>query len=368
MKKVLIIATIDEHIRHFHMPLINKLASENFTVDIASNGGESFENINNKYNIPFSRNPFKLSNLRAFIKLKKVIEENKYDYIHVNTPVGAAIGRLAALKSRQNGTKVIYTVHGFHFYKGAPIVNWCIFFPTEFFLSKYTDELIVINQEDYDFASQKLPVKKVRLVNGVGVDTNKFYPINNQENHRLRKEMGFKDDDILLIYVAELSKRKNQKLLVDVMSGIDNPKVKLLLIGKGALLPKLEDYAKKSKVENILFLGYRTNVSDYMKICNICVSSSKQEGLPVNIIEAQCSCLPTVVTNCRGNRDLVSENKNGYIIEFDQNTILDFREKIKQLINNKELREKLGQENLKHISKYSIENVLSEIFKVYEEI
>ncbi|GBD80638.1 hypothetical protein TEHD10_1701 [Tetragenococcus halophilus subsp. halophilus] len=367
-KKVLIIATVDQHIRHFHLPLINKLNNAGYEVDVASNGNENFENVNQKYKIPFARNPLKLQNIDAYRKLKDIIKNNNYDFIHVNTPTGSAIGRLAAKSQRKKGTRVIYTAHGFHFYKGASLKNWCIFFPIEFWLSKLTDELILINEEDFKRANKFFKTPNKYLINGVGVDSTIYQKIDEKEKTLQRKKLGFEKKDTILTYVAEISKRKNQNLLIDIMKQVvsTNDRVKFLLLGDGEyfefIRKKVNDYNLQ---DNIFLLGYKTNVVDYLQISDIYISTSLQEGLPVNVIEAQFCELPCIVSNCRGNIDLVFNEKNGYVVDMNEKSIEVFTNKILNLTKNPTLRKDMGLQNTNYVKKYDVKTITNEIANLY---
>lgn len=367
-KRVLLIATVDQHIRHFHLPLINELYNQGYKIDIASNGDEKFENIENKYSIPFQRNPFSKKNYDAFKKLEFILNQNHYNYIHVNTPVGSVIGRLAARKFRKTGTKVIYTAHGFHFFKGAPIKNWLIYFPLELLLSHFTDNLLVMNSEDYKRAKKFYRTPNIKYIDGVGVDNTKFSPPTEKEKENLRESLGYDTKDTIVLYVAEVSKRKNQKFIIDTLilhtNNLNN--IKFIFIGKGELLDELKDYVFKNGLETkIDFLGYRNDVSSFMKIADIVVSSSLQEGLPVNIIEAQMTEIPCIVSDSRGNRDLVVDGINGIVFSLDDDGKNRLYQGILELHKDKIKRTKFGQANKFLTEKYSIDTVIKEIIDIY---
>ena len=262
MDKVLFVATVTSHINAFHIPYLKWFKEQGYEVHVASKGNQKIEYCDKHFDIPFERFPIKKNNLKAYKELKKIINENNYKIIHCHTPVGGVLARLAARKARKNGTRVIYTAHGFHFYKGAPLLNWIIYYPIEKFLSRYTDCLITINEEDYELAKNKFRASKVEMVNGVGVDENKFQiPMTLQEKHNLRQQLGLRDDEFVLIYVAELNKNKNQKMLIETMKHINEDKIKLLLVGKGDLQQYYDDEVRKQNLENkIIFAGYRTDI------------------------------------------------------------------------------------------------------------
>ena len=132
MKKVLFVATVvQKHIKVFHTPyleMFRQAGYETFVAAANDTGGEVNLPCCDRYvEIGFRRNPFHPANIGAFFRLKRLIDSEHFDLIHCHTPVGGVLGRLAAARSRRQGTKVLYTAHGFHFYKGAPLINWLIY-------------------------------------------------------------------------------------------------------------------------------------------------------------------------------------------------------------------------------------------------
>lgn len=333
MKKALILASVPSMIEQFNMNNIKILQDLGYEVEVAANfeeGGtlsckrlqefkEELEQKNIKYiHIPFSRNPFSTKNIQAYKLTKKLLIENEYELIHLHSPIGGVCGRLAAKKCKK--TKVIYTAHGFHFYKGAPIKNWIIYYPIEKYLSKYTDVLITINQEDYERAIKKIKTKSIQLVHGIGVDKNKFdFEMLQEEKSQLRQELNLEEDDFVMICVGELNKNKNQIMAIETMKDLiaqNEKNIKLLLVGEGNLKAFYEEKIREYHLENnVYLLGYRKDISKLLKISNVLISLSYREGLPVNVIEAMIAGLPLIVTNCRGSRELVQNGVNGYVIE-----------------------------------------------------
>ena len=359
MKKVLFTATVDSHILQFHLPYLKWFKEQGYEVHVATNGDEKIPYCDVKHKITFERSPVKTNNINAIFKLKKIIEKEEFQIIHTHTPMGSVVTRLAAKNARKKyKTRVIYTAHGFHFFKGAPLINWIVFYPIEKYLSKYTDCLITINEEDYNLAKAKFKAKKIELVNGVGVDENKFdFKMSDEEKHELRQNLGLKDNDFVIIYVAELSKRKNQGMLIKTVKklideGKDN--IKVILPGIDSRNGYYQEMTKKLEIEkNIKFLGYRKDIPKLLKISNLYVSTAKQEGLPVNIIEAMFSGLPIIATDCRGNRDVAEK-----VVNIDN--INELYESIKKYINSEE----------KYISseitnKYKLKNIIKEMVKIY---
>lgn len=358
MKKVLYVATVDIHIKSFHIPYLKMLKENGYEVHVATNGEEKFEYCDVKHKFCIERNPFSLKNIKAIEQLRKIIEEEKFDIIHCHTPMGSVVTRLASKHARKAyGTRVIYTAHGFHFYKCAPKINWSIFYPVEKYLSKYTDDLITINNEDYELAIKKFKAKRTHYVPGVGVDPKKFdFELSQKERHELRNSLGIKDDDIVLIYVAELNKNKNQIMAIKAMEKliVENPKYKLLLVGKDSYNGEYQRLVQELKLENnVIFTGYRKDVPRLMKISDIAISTSLREGLPVNLIEASMCSLPIVATNCRGNRDVVSETNNGIIVSLN-----DISQFVNEII-------KVKLNNNVNTNAYELDEVLKKVESIY---
>jgi len=303
----------------FNRPFMRWFAEQGYEVHYASAGEEEVLDCDRHFTIPFERSPFRINNLKSIRQLKKIIDFEDYKIIHTHTPMGSVITRLAAIAARKKGTKVIYTAHGFHFFKGAPMLNWLIFYPIEKILANYTDTLITINKEDYELAKNKFKTD-VQYVPGVGIDPKKFdIKMTKQQKTDLRKSLGLKDSDFVMIYPAELNKNKNQKMLIDVMEMISKTHgdIHLLLPGKDSMNGYHQKMAKEKGLKNIHFLGYRGDIPQLMKISNLAVSTSLREGLPVNIMEAMYIGLPVIATDCRGNRDLVCDIKSGELIELN---------------------------------------------------
>ncbi len=373
--KVLFVATVRSHIGQFHMPFIRELKKLGFTVDAAykdnsaDKPGLDLSDIDNVYEVPFSRSPYSFSNVKAYFALKKVIDNGNYDAVHCHTPMGAVVTRLAAKRMRKKGLKVIYTAHGFHFYNGASKKNWLLFYKVEKYLSKYTDVLITINEEDYNCTSNgNFKAGKIYKIHGVGVDVDKFTPLATNEKAKLRKSFGFSENDFLIIYPADFCYRKNQAMLLKAFARVSKkyPNARLLLCGLGTESDELKSLAASLGAgSGVSFLGYRRDINELVGMSDVSVSSSRQEGLPVNIIEAMAMGNAVVATNVRGNNDLVKDGENGFLVESDNSEQMSHR--LIELIENRELLEKFGNKGYSEVKKYSVENVNRELKEIYKE-
>ncbi len=370
MKKVLFVAHVDSHIRHFHIPYLKYFKEKGYEVHVATSNDENeeFPYCDVKHTICMERKPFKLNNLKAINQMKKLFETEKFDLVHCHTPMGGVVTRFAGKTARKNGMKIFYTAHGFHFYKGAPMKNWIIYYPVEKYLSKITDVLITINHEDYELAKSKFYAKDVRLVHGMGVDDKKFtdekLPVD--EYVTLRNELGLTANDFVMIYVAELIDRKNQVMLIDAMSKIAENKanIKAYLVGNGVNAEKYKEQIEKLGLQNnVIMLGYRKDVSKLLKLADVCVATSKQEGMGLNLIEGLLTGVPVVASEIRGHTEFVQENINGLFFKNIQELI----DNILLLEGDKELKRKLAQNARESVKEFSLENALKEQIQIYEE-
>ena len=301
MKKVLFVATVVKtHIMEFHIPYLKMFKEMGWETAVAARN--DYDNpadcvipyCDTYYNVPFERNPLKPGNLKAYKELKHIIDEGEYDIIHCHTPVGAMLTRLAAKQARKQGTKVFYTAHGFHFYNGAPAINWILYYPVEKWLSRYTDVLITINKEDYERA-KTFKAGKVCYVPGVGIDLKKFN-VGYVNKEQKRKEIGVSADDFVLLSVGELIPRKNHEVVIRALSVLkqqDNlSHIEYVICGRGVYEADMKKLAEGLDVaDHIHFLGYRNDISEICNCADLFVFMSHQEGLPVALMEAMACCL-----------------------------------------------------------------------------
>lgn len=364
MKKILFSATITDHFYYFHLPYLKLFHDMGWEVHVASHGDRQLPYCDVHHEIPISRSPFSAGNINAFRQLKKVIDDNNFDLIHCHTPMGGMLTRLAA--NRKNSGSVIYTAHGFHFYKGAPLLNWVIYYPIELFMSFRTDCLITINEEDYNFAKKHFRHPSVELVDGVGYNNEKFFPVSQEEKKKIRAEKGYDGNEKILIYVAEMNENKNQGMLIKALAEI--PGARLLIVGADNYGGKYKALAKELGVsERVEFLGHRDDAEQLVKLSDICAASSLREGLPVNIMEAMACGLPVVAADNRGHRALIKNGDNGFIVAPDD--YKKMAEKINQLFFDDSLYKRISEKAAEAAKRFSKENVtvkMSEIYRSFQ--
>lgn len=373
MAKVLFVATVvKKHIMEFHLPFLKMFQENGWETAVAARNDYDEPSdcqipfCDRYYDIPFERNPLKKGNILAYKQLKRVIDADHYDIIHCHTPVGAALARLAARDARKRGTKVIYTAHGFHFYKGAPLLNWILFYPVERWLAHDTDVLITINQEDYKRA-QAFKAGRVVYVPGVGIDLKKFH-ICPTDKAMKRAQLGLSEDDFVLLSVGELIPRKNHQVVLKALGILKQQgrleNIQYIICGQGDKLIELQKLAQSLNIaEHVHFLGYRRDISEICNASDCFMFMSLQEGLPVALMEAMACGLPAICTNIRGNTELIEDGVTGIIAD---NTPEDTARSIEKLKADSAFRDKLSAYALSKIKQFDISQILPIMKKIYE--
>lgn len=365
--KILYVATVSNTINAFLIPHIKFLIEKGHQVDIACSINQELNDelikLNVKvFSIPFSRKPYNLSNLKAYKSLKKVIAENGYEIIHSHTPIASFICRLITRRSKS--IKRIYTAHGFHFYKGAPLLNWIIYYPIEKYLSKYTDVLITINKEDYERASKKMQAKKTVLINGVGIDFKKItQPLDIEQK---KTELHILPSTFVILSVGELNNNKNQIAVLKALSTVKEFDFTYIICGEG----KKRKFIEKSLVrynlkEKVILMGHVSDIHVLYQFSDLFISSSKREGLPVSLIEALIIKIPIIASKIRGHKDLLAEEPSCqlYNPKKESNQLQMY---IRYYYENNEIFRHYNQKIKKNnLSKYGIHNVLADLLNAY---
>ena len=376
MKKLLFISNICRGVGNVH--IVSATASENvgYEFHLAANFTNLSKDMEEKYpniyfhHIDFIRFPFHPGNIRAYFELNELIREIRPEVIHCNTPIGGVLGRICGYRCRVK--KIIYTAHGFHFYAGAPLINRTVFKWGEMLLAHWTDAIITINREDYA-ASQKLNLRKQGknyYLPGVGMDTilyKKNYMKRDMIRLKKRKELGISLDKFVIISVGELNHNKNNEIIIKALAKVRVSEIQYLMCGVGTEQRKLELLADKLGIKNqIHFLGYRTDVQELYQTADLFVMPSFREGLSRSLMEAMSSGLPCIVSNIRGNIDLIHNNINGILCDpKDEET---FAKAIAYLYDDREKCLEMGRKNLDIIQKYDLNNVIKQISEIYSEV
>lgn len=372
MKKVLFLATYGDFLATFEYSNITIWKSLGASVYCGSNFNDKKYNLKTKklddlgikrYELEFDRKPFSIKNICSFIKLKKIILKEKIDIIDCHNAVIGAYARVAA---KQCGVKtVLYTPHGFFFYKGSSIKSK-FFKLVEYNLARITDVIITINKEDY-IAAQKMPLRgKTIYVPGIGINTEeiKSLPIEREKYHR---ELGIPIDSKIYISVGELIPRKDHETAIKAFAEANLDNAYYVIAGIGKLTPQLQKFINKlGMTKKIKLLGYRQDVRKLLKACDVFLFPSLQEGLPVSLMEAMAAGLPCIVSNIRGNNDLIDENCGGYL--FTCKNINELCGLIKKINFEKNKYKSIRLYNQRKILTFDKKNVYNIMLKEYQSL
>lgn len=380
MKRVLMLASVASMIDQFNMPNIALLRKLGYEVDVACNfiegntcSDERVAELKQKlqdmhvccYQIDFARNIKHMGqNMKALWQVEGLMKQNIYAFCHCHSPIGGVVARIAGHRTR---TKVIYTAHGFHFYQGAPVMNWLVYYPVEKMLSRWTDVLITINHEDYKLAKKKFKMKKLTYVPGIGIDTQRECLSQNEKEEK-RKELGIPQDAFLITNAAEFTPNKNQKTVIEAIEQLHNPNIYFVMCGIGEKKAELEQYVKEHGLEeHIRFVGFRNDLHEILQTSDCFVLSSFREGLSVALMEAMAEGLPVVCSRIRGNVDLIKDGKGGILVSPGNKK--DYEVAFRKLyeMKHKELTDfqrmgLINAENVKSFGRKAVECVMENVY------
>lgn len=364
MTKVLLVANVaKEHVNKFHIPTIKYLQSKGWQVDVACSVDAEVPAGDHVYNMSWKRSPFTLDTFKGIKELKALLAKEKYDIVYCHTPVGGMVARFAARKFRKEGMKVVYCAHGLHFYNGASLMNWLLFYPMEKWMAKMTDMFITINPEDYERVKNDFNHDmQVEMIHGIGVNFDRLN-VENPRNVRMiyRAEMGIPDDAEVMIYVAEILKNKNQQMLIHALKEMRDKgrKAYLLLPGPDHSKGEYRHLAEELGLSKFVkFLGWRSDIGPLMTAADICVASSIREGFGINLVEAQYCHLPVVAVSNRGHRAIIRDGENGYLIPMNDSKMM--AQRVMQVLDDKDEYERLSNVD---VTKYKSESIAATIYE-----
>jgi len=371
-RKTLFVATVESHLLNFHKPFMKLLQEKGYEVHVATKLGnreQEFDDIGViKHNIDFSRSPYSPKVFKSLQQMEKLLKEIRFSLVHVHTPVAAFVTRLASQLT--NTHPVLYTAHGFHFYKGGPLKNWLLYYNMEKLAAHWTDGLITINEEDYK-AAQEFKLRrngKVFFVPGVGVDiVGLEQRIASMDRSEKRKELGLSVDTTVAITVGELNANKNHIQALKALSKLNKTNFHYLIVGNGESEQKLKKAVNELMLQGkVSFLGFRRDVLELLVASDVFILTSRREGLPKAVMEAMAAGLPIIATDVRGNRDLVKSGENGYLVPIDD--VEQTAIAIKRLIDSEDLRRSMGEKSKELVKQYDLQRVLEEMEEIYDNI
>lgn len=373
MKKALLVTTISGFVPKFEMNDVRILKEYGYQVHYASNFdnpvyGIDCEQLKQEgmilHHIDIKKSPLRiLSNIKAVIKLRKIIRQEHIELIHCHTPMGSIVARIAAPKKKER-PYVIYTAHGFHFYKGAPLINRLVYYPVERLMAHYTDRLITINHEDYECACKMHLRKggKVSFINGVGVDMTKF-TTRPEQRTKVRKELGIPEDALHIVTVAELNSNKNQQIIISAIAKIEDKNIYYSIFGNGPFREKLQKMITDLHLNNrVKLFGYREDIDKILQGADCFAFPSKREGLGLAAVEALACGVPVIAALNRGTKEYMTD-RNGILCK--NNKIKEYVSAINKM-KDKEYRDNLSRQCRDSVRKFSIEETNKRMRGIYQ--
>ncbi|MCM1342627.1 MAG: glycosyltransferase family 4 protein [Lachnospiraceae bacterium] len=352
MKKILIITAIGGFLPQFEMNDVKILMEQGYEVHYASNFANpiyeldmgSLEQMGIRLHpIDIQKSPLRfLRNMRALREIISILRKEKIGVVHCHNPMGGALGRLAAMACGPSGPYVLYTAHGFHFYDGAPLLNWLLFFPAEYLLARHTDTIITINGEDDARARRCLAGKRkeVYRIPGVGVETSRFAPDPDMRKE-VRKTLGIRDGIFYILSVGELNRNKNHEVIIRAIASLHDPDICYGICGKGYRQGYLEELARKEGIEDqVKLFGFRNDIPRMLQGADCFVFPSRREGLGIAALEAMAAGLPMITSDCRGTREYMEDNVTGYMCRSGQ--VSEYARLIKKMKDNPEKRAEMS--------------------------
>ena len=371
-KRVLILASVASMIGQFNRDNISLLQEMGYKVDVACNfkNGSTFSEESAKqlkkelieqgvrcFHVDFSRSPVQIGkHVQCYRTVKRLMIENQYLFCHCHSPIGGAIARFAGHATK---TKIIYTAHGFHFFKGASVLNWAIYYPIELLLSYWTNCLITINKEDYYRAKYKFHAKKTVYIPGVGIDSNRFQNLGISREQK-RQELGLSKENIFILSVGELNKNKNHEVVVRALAGLKGQNIVYMIAGEGNQKEHLKTLAEKNGV-SLRLLGLREDICSLLEASDVFAFPSKREGLSVSVMEAMFMKKPVIASKIRGNIDLIKDGENGLLVH--PNTVEAWEQGMHKMINTIGTYHLGEKKRLKSLEKKNINEKMMQIYK-----
>lgn len=337
----------------------SKEQADAFAIEMKSAGREVI-------NVPIPRSMYNIKDMIKTIRiLRKHMSIKHYDIIHCQSPIGGVLCRIAAAPYRKEGTKVLYYAHGFHFFKGADLFYWLVFYNIEKLCARITDCLITLNKEDYNRAANNFKTN-VCYMKGVGLDLQEIYDVP-ADRDGVREELGIAKDAKIIVSVSELSRRKNCMTCLQAFAKADRDDAVLLFLGIGEQMDMLREQANMLGIsDKVVFAGFRNDVIRIMKSSDVYIFSSKQEGLPVSLMQAMACKLPVLVSRIRGNTDLVENKKQGFMFSYDN--VDGYAKGINILLDNPKLSKRMGNANGEVIKDYDKEPVNKMMKQLYIQL
>lgn len=375
MKKMLFITSISGFLQQFEMNDVGILQRAGYEIHYAANFNNPVYEVDIRalnrsgvilHQIDIQKSPGRLiRNTKAFFQIRRLIRQEKFDMIHCHNPMGGVLGRIAAAFSREE-VYVIYTAHGFHFYRGAPVKNWLLYYTAERLMARWTDMIITVNREDHREA-RRFHLKnngRIRRIHGVGVDSERFRAMPGMRDQK-RRELGVPENFFHIVTAAELNANKNHKVVIKALAKMKDKDIIYSICGKGSYRRQLESLIRKYGLgDRVRLLGYRTDMEEILQTADCFAFPSIREGFGIAAVEALCCGVPLIAADNRGTREYAVDGYNSIVCRADNAT--DFREAINRLYSDSAYRSWLSshcRETSENFSRKAVGKVMENIYE-----
>lgn len=375
MKKVLILTTISGFLQQFEMNDVSLLQKAGYEVHYASNfdnpvyevdRAELIEKGIRLHPITIQKSPGHIfKNIKALLQIRRIITKEHISIIHCHNPMGGVLGRLAAILSFQK-LYILYTVHGFHFYKGAPLLNWLLYYPVEYLLAGCTDCLITINNEDYKRASRFRLRKggRVKKIPGVGVETRRFTGMQ-EVRKNVRDSLHIGEDSFFVLSVGELNHNKNHENILRAIAQLGDKQIHYGICGRGYREAYLKELAVKLGIEKQFTLfGFRTDIPEVLQGADCFAFPSKREGLGIAALEAMAGGIPMITSDCRGTKEYMENGVTGQVCA--HGFVEEYADALRTMKADEELRRRMSMACIDKAAHFDIrmtDKIMREIYK-----
>lgn len=376
-KNVLIVTTVSGFLWQFERNTVDILRKAGARIHYASGFGSKDYDFDEEYfteneiqvhPVSIRKSPFHIKeNCRALVELIRIIRREEIHVVHCHNPVGGVLGRLAAWLSARE-VKVIYTAHGFHFYKGGPLKSWFLFYPVERALARMTDVLVTINREDRSCAGRFILKKggQVAFMPGTGTDTDRFCP-DRSRRQEARQVMGVKEGEYCLVTAARLDREKNCQTVLRAMEELGDIPCQYVICGEGPWRPFLEREVRRRGLEDrVRLMGFRADMDFLLQGADLFLFPSLREGLGMAALEAMACGLPVVAADSRGTREYIRQGENGFLCSGRQPR--EFAEAVRELWQREDLRSDMGREARRMSLRFSRQRAGEKMEEIYRSV
>ena len=370
MPSLLMVTTVPDTLRGFLLPFAEHFRRRGFRVDAMAAGvsgcPDSVAAFDRVWEVAWSRNPLDLRNLAVARRVRDVA--TRYDLVHVHTPVASFVTRLALRgRPRTGRPRVIYTAHGFHFYRGGPRLCGLAFRGLEQLAGRWTDYLVVINREDEEAARRMLSAERVRYMPGIGVDLDRYAPaaVSETDVSRVRRELALGAASRLFLMIAEFIPRKRHRDALAAFARLDRADARLAFAGTGPLVDEMQRRAAELGVaDRVHFLGVRRDIPALVRASVAVLLPSQQEGLPRSAMESMSLGVPVVGSRIRGTADLL-EGGGGVLVPVGD--VAALTDTLARILDHPEEAREMGRRGRERAASYHLETIIAMHEALYEE-